>query len=279
MERLSKRVALVAGAGCIDAQIGIGRAMALTFAVQGAIVCAVDKDLASAQTTVAMIEAAGGRGFAIKADVLSSADVSFAVDTCLERFGTIDILANCVGAGRAGGMLETSLAQWSESLEINLTSAFVFSQAVLPTMLKNKCGTIVHMGSLHGARYSETNTLGYSVAKAGLSQLSRCIALEFAAKGIRSNIILAGAVDTPEIRRRFAVLYGQENVEAVMKIRGGHVPVGVCATVWDVAEAALFLVSSEAKHITGTELAVDGGAMATTVPSYINEARKKFVKI
>lgn len=118
--------------------------------------------------------------------------------------------------------------------------------------------------------------LGYCVAKAGLIQLSRCIALEFAGSGVRSNILLVGAVDTPEFRRRFAERYGANNVDAVMKIRDRQVPIGQCASVWDVANAAIFLASVESGHITGTELAVDGGASAVTIPSYIPEAARLF---
>ncbi len=278
MTKLNGRVALVTGAGCIENQIGIGRATALTFASRGAIVAAIDKNLESAQTTVAMIEAAGGRGFAIKADVMNSGDVKTAVETCIQKFGAVDILANCVGGGKAGGLLDISQADWEQSLGLNLTSALTCSKAVLPAMLKNKRGAIVHMGSLHGVRYPGTDMLGYAVAKAGLLQLSRCIALEFASLGIRSNIILAGAVDTPEIRRRFAAKYGVENVESVMAIRGGNIPLGSCASVWDVANAALFLVSDESAHMTATELQLDGGATAVTVPSYIAEAEAKYLK-
>ena len=102
--------------------------------------------------------------------------------------------------------------------------------------------------------------------------------MEFASFGIRSNIILAGAVDTPEIRRRFAAKYGAENVDNVMAIRGGNIPLGSCASVWDVANSALFLASDESAHMTASELHLDGGASAVTVPSYTAEAEAKYSK-
>lgn len=276
LNRLAGQVAVVTGAGCIAENIGIGRAIALTLAKHGATVIALDRSADAASVTANMILKAGGKALAIEADARDLPQVKAAMEKCHQQLGKIDILANCVGGGKIGGAIETTQSSWQEALDLNLTSAFICSNAVLPMMVQQKRGAIVHIGSLHGTRYPGTDMLGYCVAKAGLMQLSRCIALEFATQGIRSNTVLAGAVDTPEIRRRFSQTYGAENVDAVMAIRDRNIPQGKCATVWDVANAALFLVSEDAKHITGTELAVDGGASAVTVPSYVNEARMKF---
>ncbi len=193
-----------------------------------------------------------------------------------EGFGTIDILVNGVGGGKPGGALETTESGWTQTINLNLTSAFNCSKTVLPIMVKQGRGSIVNIGSLHGARYPGANMLGYCVAKAGLVQLSRCIAVEFVGDGVRSNTLLVGAADTPEFRRRFAERYGANNVETVMRIRDRLVPIGKCASVWDVANAAIFLASDESAHITGTELAVDGGALAVTIPSYMPEATRLF---
>ncbi len=274
--RLAGKIAVVAGAGCLDEQIGIGRAISLAFARQGAIVVAVDRNLAAAKVTSAMIEKTGGRSLAIEADATKISMVEKMVTSCLESLGTIDILVNSVGGGRPGGTLETTEAGWTETLSLNLTSAFNCSKSVLPTMVERRRGAIVNIGSLHGTRYPGANMLGYCVAKAGLIQLSRCMALEFAASGVRSNTLLVGAADTPEFRRRFAERYGANNADAVMGIRDRLVPIGQCASVWDVANAAIFLASDESGHITGTELAVDGGASAVTIPSYIPEATRLF---
>lgn len=274
--RLAGKIAIVTGAGCLDEQIGIGRAISLAFARQGAIVVAVDRNLTAAKVTSAMIEKSGGRSLAIEADVTKISMVEKMVTACLESLGTIDILVNSVGGGRPGGALETTDAGWNEALNLNLTSAFNCSKSVLPTMVERRQGTVVNIGSLHGTRYPGANMLGYCVAKAGLIQLSRCIALEFAASGVRSNTLLVGAADTPEFRRRFAERYGANNVDAVMGIRDRLVPLGQCASVWDVANAAIFFASDESGHITGTELAVDGGASAVTIPSYIPEATRLF---
>lgn len=274
--RLAGKIAVVTGAGCLGEQIGIGRAISLAFARQGAIVVAVDRNLAAGKVTSTMIEKAGGRSIAIEADATQAAMVEKMVASCLTAFGTIDVLVNSVGGGKPGGALETTETGWTEALSLNLTSAFNCSKAALPIMLKQGRGSMVNIGSLHGSRYPGANMLGYCVAKAGLVQLSRCIALEFAGRGVRSNTLLVGAADTPEFRRRFAARYGAENVDAVMDIRDRLVPIGQCASVWDVANAAIFLASNESSHITGTELAVDGGASAVTIPSYVSEADRLF---
>jgi NAD(P)-dependent dehydrogenase (short-subunit alcohol dehydrogenase family) len=274
--RLAGKIAVVTGAGCLGEQIGIGRAISLAFARQGAIVVAVDRNLTAAKVTSAMIEKNGGRSLAMEADATKISMVEKMAASILESLSTIDILVNSVGGGKPGGALETTEAGWTEALSLNLTSAFNCSKSVLPTMVERRRGAIVNIGSLHGTRYPGADMLGYCVAKAGLIQLSRCIALEFAASGVRSNTLLVGAADTPEFRRRFAERYGAKNAEAVMGIRDRLVPLGQCASVWDVANAATFLASDEAGHITGTELAVDGGASAVTIPSYIPEATRLF---
>src|SRR5690606_1887665 len=146
----------------------------------------------------------------------------------------------------------------------------------LPAMVEARRGAIVHIGSMAGVRYPGTPTLAYSVAKAGLLHLSTMIALEFAASGVRSNYLALGHVDTPEIRRRVVERYGTENLDAVMRIRAGVVPQKRNATVWEIADAALFLASDESSHITAANLPVDGGSAALSVPSYIAEADRTF---
>ena len=274
--RLPEAIVLVAGAGCQGGDIGIGRAIALRCAEEGALVLALDKNGERAEETARMITDAGGRALPVVADVLQPEDLARALASLPPAFSSPTILVNNVGGGRPGGILSASEADWRQALEVNLSSAFNCMRAIVPVMKARGGGSIVNIGSLHGIRYPGADMIGYCVAKAGLAQLSRCTAIELAPFNIRSNTLLVGAVDTPEFRRRFAERYGASNVDKVMEMRGSSIPLGKCATVWDVANATVFLASNEAAHITGSDLSVDGGAAAMTVPSYVQEAARLF---
>jgi NAD(P)-dependent dehydrogenase (short-subunit alcohol dehydrogenase family) len=270
---LKGRTAIVTGAGAQGSSLGIGRAAALQLARQGARVAALDKSSAAAQATADMIIAEGGEAMALCADATDKEAVEKRFAEATGKLGPIAILVNSVGQGSPGGLLDTSAEEWKASLDRNLTSAFICSQAAVPLMLQDAGASIVHVGSIFGIRYPGSNFLAYSVAKAAMIHLSKSIALQFAARNIRSNIVLPGAVDTPAIRNRISSKWGKDEVDRIMAARDHVVPRGVSASVWDVASAVCFLASPLASHITGTELVIDGGASATTVPSYASAAQ------
>lgn len=274
--RLAGKVAIVTGAGAISETWGIGRAISVLLGREGATVVAVDRDGPAAEFTAGLIRANGGQSESIAADLLQAENMEQVTARCMERHGRIDILVNGVGGGGPGGGISTSEAAWRASLDLNLTTAFFATKSVLPAMVEAGRGSIVHIGSMAGIRYPGTATLAYSVAKAGLLQLSRMIALEFAASGIRSNYLALGHVDTPEIRRRIEERYGARNLDRVMEIRAGVVPQKRNATVWEIADAVLFLASDESSHVTAAELSIDGGSAALSVASYLTEADRLF---
>lgn len=276
--RLAGKVAIVTGAGAAGDSWGIGRAIACILGREGATIIAVDRDRTSADFTADIIRANGGSADAVEADLLQLSNAQRAAETALERHGRIDVLVNGVGGGGAGGGISTTEAAWRASLDLNLTTAFFASKSVLPAMVEAGRGSIVHIGSMAGVRYPGTPTLAYSVAKAGLLQLSTMIALEFAANGIRSNYLALGHVDTPEIRRRVVERYGAENLDSVMRMRAGVVPQKRNATVWEIADAVLFLASDESSHVTSINLPIDGGSASLSVSSYIAEADRIFEK-
>jgi NAD(P)-dependent dehydrogenase (short-subunit alcohol dehydrogenase family) len=266
--RLGGKAAIVVGAGASAPGWSIGRAVAVLFARAGARVLAVDLDERQAVETRDIIRGEGGTCEAIRADATVLADMEAAVATCRQAFGRVDILHNNVGRGASGGPVEMSEAEWRIGLDLNLTAAFLACKAVLPVMIAQGGGAIVHVGSIVGAQYPGTAAIAYQTAKAGLAQLSRSVALQYARDGIRSNCVLPGYVDTPEIRRRVEQRYGADLVENVMADRADRVPQGRAGTAWDIAYAALYLASDEAGHITGTELVVDGGASGVCLGSY-----------
>lgn len=274
--RLDGKVAIVTGAGASDEGWGIGRAIAALFAAEGAAVLAVDRNEAALERTCALVAEAGLRIAPALADATDPAALGAAVAACRSAFGGPDILVNNVGAGGASGVLDTTPEKWRATLELNLSSAFYATQAVLPGMLERGGGALVHVASIAGLRHVGNDTMAYGVAKAGLLHLSRLIAMEHARNGIRSNCVVPGLIDTPEIRRRARALYGQENEEAVTALRADTVPNGRLGSGWDIARAALFLASDEADYMTGAEMVVDGAAMCRSMDSYFAEADRRF---
>lgn len=267
--RIAGKVVLVVGAGSSGQGWGLGRAASALFAREGAHVFAVDRDAVAVEETRRRIEDAGGSCAVAVADATSHEDIQRAVDACVAQFGRVDVLHNNVGGGGPSDAIETSVESWRASLDLNLTAAFLACKCVLPHMLKQGNGSIIQVGSIAAMRYPGISTLAYSVAKAGLLQLSKSIALQYARAGVRSNYLVLGHVDTPEIRRRILERFGADRFDEVMAVRADVIPAGRPATVWDVAYAALFLASDESAYITGSEIPVDGGAMSMSVESYL----------
>lgn len=269
--RLADKVVFVLGAGSSGPGWGLGRAACALFAREGATVFAVDRQLDAALETQRRIVDFGGRCDVAVADATRLESLSKAVDDCLSRYGRIDVLHHNVGAGGLSDAVSTSVADWQASLDLNLTSAFLAYKCVLPGMIERRKGAIVNVGSMAAVRWPGISTLAYSVAKAGLLQLSKSVALQYAADGIRSNYLVLGLVDTPEIRRRIELNFGAERFDEVMDARASVNPMRRPASVWDVANAAVYLASDEASYITGVEFPVDGGITALSVESYLKK--------
>lgn len=274
--RLAGKTAMVVGAGSSEEGWGIGRAIAALIAAEGASVLAVDRSDAALERTCALIAEAGGRAAPCVADATDPAALVAAERTCVETFGGPDILVNNVGAGGGSGVLSLTPEAWRAALELNLSSAFYASRAVLPGMLERGRGALVHIASIAGLRHVGNDTMAYGVAKAGLLHLSRLIAMEHARNGVRSNCIAPGLIDTPEIRRRAKALYGAEHEEEVTALRAGTVPNGRLGTAWDIARAAVFLASDEADYMTGAEMVIDGAAICRSMDNYFAEADRRF---
>jgi NAD(P)-dependent dehydrogenase (short-subunit alcohol dehydrogenase family) len=260
--RLEDRVAIVIGAGAIGPGWGNGKATAVQFAREGAIVVAVDINEAPVHETVEIIAAEGGTAHAIKADVTQSIEVKALVEDCVRRFGRIDILHHNVGIVRIGGPVELSEDDWQLSLQTNITSCFLTCKFVIPVMLKQGKGVITTIGSIAGIRWSGVPYIAYSATKAAIAHMTRCVALQYATNGIRANCILPGLMDTPMIYPELPVPMAGGDVQKMIRMREGQCPTGKMGDAWDVARAAVFLASDDARYITGTELIVDGGLTA-----------------
>ncbi|HEY6432178.1 MAG TPA: SDR family oxidoreductase [Acetobacteraceae bacterium] len=267
--QLTDKAVLVIGAGASAPGWGIGRAITAQFVRAGADVLAVDNDPDRLAETVRLIADEGGACQTAVADATSLADMERVVRLSVDTFGRIDVLQYNVGGGGPGGLLETTEADWHRLLTLNLTSAFLAAKAVLPPMLQAGNGVLTFISSVAGFRPVAGSSPAYHAAKAGLIQLSRVIALDHAAQGIRANCILPGYVDTPEIRRRIGARFGGNRMEEIMQRRAATIPSGRAATVWDIAHAAVFLAGDAARQISGTELVIDGTQTLQSAPPYM----------
>ena len=259
--RVADKVALVAGAGSVGEGVGNGKAAAVVYAREGARVLAVDLNLEAARETQAMIRDAGGECEVAAADVSVAADCAAVVDACRETYGRIDILHNNVGIEVAGGLEETSEADWDRTLAVNLKSMFLMCKHAVPVMLAGDGGAIVNISSINAIRTLPALSLAYGASKAGVVALTREIAVEYAARGIRANAILPGMMATPFVVASLTEAYGGD-VAAMMARRDSLCPTGAQGESWDIAHFALYLASDQAKYVTGAALVVDGAQTA-----------------
>jgi NAD(P)-dependent dehydrogenase (short-subunit alcohol dehydrogenase family) len=260
--RLAGKIAIVTGAGSIGPGWGNGRATTVRFAEEGATVFAVDRGLTQIVET---LERAGDHASAITTyacDVTDGAAVAAMVQVCLAKFGRIDVLMNNVGGSAHGGPVELPEDTWQSQIASNLTSVYLTCKHVIPTMEKQGKGSIVNVASTSGIRWTGSAQVGYAATKAGVIQLSRVVAVQYASKGIRVNSIVPGQLHTPMVEARLAKQRAGGDVEALLQQRLKRIPMGFAGDGRDTANAAVFLASDEARWVTGTELVVDGGMSA-----------------
>lgn len=266
--RLENRVAIVVGAGQQAGEtMGNGRATAIRFAQEGAKVLLVDRNLESAEETTRTIAADGGTASALRADITVEDDCRSIAATCVERYGRIDILHNNVGRSEGDRPTpEMDAEVWDLLFAMNLKGMFMTCKHVLPVMRAQGSGVILNVSSIASicARREPAQRSGvaYKTSKGAVNTLTHHIALENAEHGIRCNAILPGLIDTPMAIERRA---RERNVgrDAVRRERDERVPLlRRMGTAWDVANAAVFLASDEARYITALIMPVDGGLSA-----------------
>jgi NAD(P)-dependent dehydrogenase (short-subunit alcohol dehydrogenase family) len=264
--RLKDKTAIIVGAGQSPGSgMGNGRATCLRFAQEGAKVMAVDRTLALAEETAALVRAAGGECFAFEADVTREAALAAMIAEAKQRWGRIDILHYNVGVSLAGG--DAPLAEITESafdnvMAINLRGAVMACKQVIPVMREQKSGVILMISSL--AALENYPYVAYKASKSAMIAFTKQVAIENAGYGIRANVILPGLMDTPMAVDTRARKTGKPRAE-VAAMRDARVPLRrKMGTAWDVANAALFLASDEANFITGVDLLVDGGGALNT---------------
>ena len=250
MMRLDGQVALITGGGS-----GIGRSVALRFAEAGARVAVAGRREDALQETV---RAAAGECLAVPGDVTQPADGRRIVASTAEKLGGLDVLVNAAGILTAGSIRTTSLEDWDQMLDVNLRAVFGITQLALPH-LESRPGNIVNISSVTGTR-AFPGILAYCVSKAGVDQLTRCLALELAEQGIRVNAINPGVVVT-ELHRAGGM--GEEQYARFLERGAETHPMGRVGRPEEVAELALFLAAESSSWITGGTFPVDGGRQLT----------------
>jgi NAD(P)-dependent dehydrogenase (short-subunit alcohol dehydrogenase family) len=245
--RLQGRVAAITGGA-----LGIGRATARLFAAEGATVALGDVEVGAAETVAKEIVNRGGRAIAVAVDVGDAGQVQAFVDRVVGELGRLDIMFANAGIAHSAPFLEHPEAQWHRVLRVNLTGVFLCCQAAARQMVKQGGGRIIATASINGFRGVE-NLIGYNVAKAGVIELTKTMAVELAKHHIAVNAIAPAQIDTR---------LTQSLPEEARQRRVARIPMGRFGEVDEVAKAALFLASDDAAYITGHTLAVDGGYLA-----------------
>jgi 3-oxoacyl-[acyl-carrier protein] reductase len=243
---LSGRVAFVTGASQ-----GIGRACALRLAKDGASVALAARNQEKLNELAREIEAAGGKAAAFPLDVSDEEQVKSAIKAAIAQFGKIDILVNNAGITRDQLVMRMKRGDWDAVLQTNLTSAYLCTQAVTSSMLKQRWGRIINITSVFG-QMGQAGQANYAASKAGLIGLTMAIARELGSRNITCNAVAPGFIETS-----MTEALGAEFKENAVK----QIPLGRVGTVDDVASAVAFLASDEASYITGHVLSVNGGML------------------
>lgn len=265
MHELDGKVALILGLGQSTTEgWGIGSAIAVLLAKQGAKIFGGNRTLKSAQITKDRISEFGGVCDILATDATLSESVKALVDACIEKHGRIDILVNNVGQSAPGSLASMEEDTWDAQITLNLKTVYNACHHVLPIM-ENKDGRVVTVSSIAGLRYIGKPQIGYNTAKAAIIHAMKAEAVVYAEKGVRLNTVVPGLMYTP-YTEQLAQRYASHSIsrDRYMRMREAQVPMGKMGDAWDVAHAVLFLVSDEARYITGHELIVDGGITAST---------------
>ncbi|HWE62367.1 MAG TPA: SDR family oxidoreductase [Chloroflexota bacterium] len=251
--RLQDKATLITGAGS-----GIGRAMAVLFAREGARIVAADVSLEGVEETVRMIHDQGGVALSVACDVTVSEQVRQAVERCVAEYGRIDVLCNNAGVGSTQTVVDTPEEVWDRCFNVNVKGVYWGCKHAIPIMASQGKGTIVNTASVAGL-VGIPNRAAYCASKGAVVTLTKAMAVDHVGQGIRVNCVCPGTVDSPWVAR---LLAGTGDPGAERRALEARQPMGRLGTPEEVALAALYLASDESAFVTGTGLIIDGGIAA-----------------
>ncbi|CAN5251431.1 SDR family oxidoreductase [soil metagenome] len=253
--RLDGKVAMVTGGGS-----GIGRAAALLFAAEGAVVGVLDRIGDAAAETAELVAAAGGRAVAVTADIVDAVEVQTAFDRVSADLGPVGVLYNNAGVNSSGSILDSTEQDWDRCLAVNAKGTSLCSAAAARVMAANGGGSIVNQGSV-AALVGIANFAAYCASKGAVVALTRSMAVDLAPQGIRVNVICPGTVYTPLMRPMLTARGGGDEAKGLAMTVAKY-PIGRLGTPEDIAAVALFLASEESAFMTGSVVTPDGGMTA-----------------
>ena len=249
MQRYAGKNVLISGGGS-----GIGHAICLRLAAEGANIILIDKDLKGGQSVEQELKLQNTKVLFVQADITSEADVEKVHKEATLFFGTIDVLVNNAGAAFAENYAMTTLENWNQDIALNLTGHYMLTRLFLPDMEAQGKGAITNISSVNGAQ--SFGNPAYSAAKAGVISFTQTLAIEYGPKGIRANVVLPGTIETPVWQTR------KDSRPEVFELVKGWYPVGRVGRPEDIAAAVAFLSADEASFVNGASLNVDGGLTA-----------------
>jgi NAD(P)-dependent dehydrogenase (short-subunit alcohol dehydrogenase family) len=266
VNRLKDQVAWISGAAS-----GIGEAVARLFAEEGAAVGLADVQTERGQAIADEIRAGGGRASFAQCDVARGVDVRSSIEQTAREFGGLSIIVNCAGIVQVKLLDELDEADWDRLMAINVKSIYLSTKFGLPHLKRNARSYIVNIGSI-SSYVGQGGTPAYTASKGAVLMLSKSIALDYAADGLRCNCVCPGITDTPMLREH---LNKTPDPDATLAGRVRRVPMGVALTPADIAKAALYLSCEDSAGVTGTSLVVDGGYLAAA--EWENPGRTRFM--
>ena len=257
---LEDKVAVVTGAGS-----GIGAASALRFAAEGARVLVADIRLHKAEQTVADAQDAGGEASSVAVDVADEGSVAAMIDTCIDRYGGIDVLFNNAGTLRPGSAVELSVEDWDFVMGVNVRSVFLGAKFAVPHMEAKGGGSIINTASISGL-HGDGGAVVYAASKGAVINLTRALSTDHAPQGVRVNAICPGTIETPPVQRMMA------DPNALELNKRAHA-LGRLGRPEEIANAALWLASDESSFVSGEAIVVDGGLRAQSPLGRIGDPR------